>query len=145
MSRAEHADAARRRVLVTPEGIAMPVTLASRGSRLGALMIDLIIIIAVIFVVVIVLGFAKQGADAAAGGETPDIHSPAGQFIEIVTILTLFALRHGYFLMFELGPRGATPGKRMTGIRSAARSGGRLSTEMVLARNLLQNSDLAIA
>jgi uncharacterized RDD family membrane protein YckC len=142
MSRAERADAARRRVLVTPEGIAMPVTLASRGSRLGALMIDLMIIMAVILVVVIVLGFAKQGADAAAGGATPDIHSPAGQFIEIVAILALFALRHGYFLMFELGPRGATPGKRLTGLRIAARDGKRLTTEMVLARNLLRDIEL---
>jgi len=142
MSRTERADAARRRVLVTPEGIAMPVTLASRGSRLGALMIDLMIIMAVIFVFVIVLGFAKQGADAAAGGDIPDIHSPAGQFIEIVAILALFALRHGYFLMFELGPRGATPGKRMTGLRIAARDGKRLTPEMVLARNLLRDIEL---
>jgi hypothetical protein len=51
-------------------------------------------------------------------------------------------LRYGYFLLFELGPRGATPGKRLTGIRIAARSGGRLSTEMVLARNLLRDIEL---
>ena len=31
----------RRRVMVTPEGIALPVTLASRGTRFGALALDL--------------------------------------------------------------------------------------------------------
>ena len=30
----------RRRMLITPEGIAVPVTIASRGSRLGALVLE---------------------------------------------------------------------------------------------------------
>ena len=34
----------RDRIMVTPEGIALPLTLASRGTRLGALMLDLIFI-----------------------------------------------------------------------------------------------------
>lgn len=142
MSRVAQADAARRRVLVTPEGIAMPVTLASRGARLGALMIDVTIIITLVVVLAVVLGLARAGADAAMGVKDGDGLSPAGQFLEIVAILAIFALRHGYFLMFELGPRGATPGKRMTGLRIAARDGKRLTTEMVLARNLLRDIEL---
>lgn len=142
MSRLARAANSSRRVLVTPEGIAMPVTLASRGSRLGALMIDLMIITAAIIVLFVVLAFAKQGADAAMGVTDEPASSPAGQFLEIVAILAIFALRHGYFLMFELGPRGATPGKRLTGLRIAARDGKRLTTEMVLARNLLRDIEL---
>lgn len=142
MSRAIASDAARQRVLVTPEGIAMPITLASRGSRIGALMIDVMLIAGTVIVLAVVLGFAKQGADAAMGLKGDDSGSPAGQFIEIAAILAIFALRHGYFLMFELGPRGATPGKRITGLRIAARDGKRLTTEMVLARNLLRDIEL---
>jgi uncharacterized RDD family membrane protein YckC len=58
----------------------------------------------------------------------------------------MFLLRNAYFLFFELGPRGATPGKRITGIRIAARAndsgGGRLTAEMVIARNLLRDIEL---
>ncbi len=139
MSRSNPHDAQRRRVLVTPEGIALPVVLAGRGARLGALIIDLTIIAVTVIVAAIVLGFA--GAGAAMSG-TKDGGNPAAEAIQIVLILLLFALRYGYFLVFELGPRGATPGKRLTGIRIAARGGGRLSTEMVLARNLLRDIEL---
>jgi hypothetical protein len=45
-------------------------------------------------------------------------------------------------MFFELGPRGATPGKRMMGIRVAARGGGPLTAEMVIARNLLRDIEL---
>lgn len=54
----------------------------------------------------------------------------------------LFLLRNGWFLIFELGPRGATPGKRALGLRIAARDGARLTTEMVLARNLLRDIEI---
>ena len=68
----------------------------------------------------------------------------AVQFALIVYIALQFLLRHAYFLYFELGPRGATPGKRMTGVRVAARDGGRLTTEMVLARNLLRDVEITL-
>ena len=137
----------RRRTLITPEGIALPVTLASRGTRFGALLIDLTII----FVTMIVSAFglyyiasklmAMNGFDL----EKSDPKMPgAVQFVIIVYIALLFLLRHAYFLFFELGPRGATPGKRLTGVRVAARDGGRLTTEMVLARNLLRDVEITL-
>lgn len=135
-------DARRRRVLITPEGIALPVMLAGRGARLGALLIDLTIIAITVIAAVIVLGFTSAGANAAIDDAAKGARNPAADALQIALILILFVLRHGYFLLFELGPRGATPGKRLTGIRIAARSGGRLSTEMVLARNLLRDIEL---
>jgi uncharacterized RDD family membrane protein YckC len=62
----------------------------------------------------------------------------------ILWIAAMFLLRNAWFLYFELGPRGATPGKRITGIRIAARDGGRLTAEMVIARNLLRDVELFI-
>ena len=44
----------------------------------------------------------------------------------------------------ELGARGATPGKRLLGIRVAARDGGKLTADMVIARNLLRDSELVM-
>ena len=135
----------RRRVLVTPEGIALPVTLASRGTRFGALLIDLTIMFVTMLIVTIALAFiaGKVLSDSPLKfGKGGPAMPAAAQFLIIVYIAFLFLLRYAYFLFFELGPRGATPGKRMTGVRVAARDGGRLTTEMVLARNLLRDIEV---
>ncbi len=135
----------RRRTVVTPEGIAMPVILASRGTRFGALLIDLMIIATTLFIVTLVLVLIATQLDRLADGKlkiTEDGFGLALQGVIIFYIALIFLTRYGYFLFFELGPRGATPGKRMTGIRIAARGGGRLSTEMVLARNLLRDIEV---
>jgi uncharacterized RDD family membrane protein YckC len=135
----------RRRVLVTPEGIAMPVMLASRGTRFGALLIDLIVIVTSLALITLVLGLIASQLGKMTGGELKPGKDGLGLALQGVIIFyfaLLFLARYGYFLFFELGPRGATPGKRMTGIRIAARGGGRLTTEMVLARNLLRDIEI---
>lgn len=134
----------RRRVMVTPEGIALPVTLASRGSRFGALALDLMFIVLLIVGVSLALGLSAAQVAAAAGGKAELARNVqhAVEFLVIVYIAIMFLFRHAYFLFFELGPRGATWGKRITGIRIAARDGGRLKPEMVLARNLLRDIEL---
>ena len=137
----------RRRTLITPEGIALPVTLASRGTRFGALLIDLTIIVVTMVISAFGLFFIASKVMKMNGQELEkaDPTMPgAVQFVVIVYIALLFLLRHAYFLYFELGPRGATPGKRMTGVRVAARDGGRLTTEMVLARNLLRDVEITL-
>lgn len=139
----------RRRVMITPEGIALPVTLASRGTRFGALALDLGIIVLAMVLTTLVLDIsASQIADLAGdklGKDLPGAQH-AVEFLVIVWIAVIFLFRHGYFLLFELGPRGATPGKRITGIRIAARGNGdgagRLTAEMVIARNLLRDIEL---
>jgi uncharacterized RDD family membrane protein YckC len=136
-------DNSRVRQIVTPEGIALPITLASRGSRFGALLLDLIFIFLLMLFTTLGLiwlggGVAKvEGMDASDG-------SAGGllQFLVILWLAAVFLFRNAYFLFFELGPRGATPGKRAVGIRIAARDGGRLSAEMVIARNLLRDIEL---
>lgn len=133
----------RLRTLITPEGIALPLTLASRGSRFGALALDLcfvgLAIVLTTLAMVLLLG-GLAGIDLEQPG-----NGPAGHAVELLVILwiaAMFLFRNAYFLYFELGPRGATPGKRITGIRVAARDGGRLSPEMVIARNLLRDIEL---
>ena len=133
----------RDRVLITPEGIALPLTLASRGTRAGALMLDLIFIGIAMLLTTIGLIFIAGGTAAVMqrmNTGTPSAH--ALEFLFILWIAAMFLFRNAYFLFFELGPRGATPGKRITGIRIAARGGGRLTAEMVIARNLLRDIEL---
>ncbi|MEM7780869.1 MAG: RDD family protein [Pseudomonadota bacterium] len=132
----------RRRMLVTPEGIAVPVTIASRGSRLGALVLDFLILgigmVLIIWFLAYVFGGVLQEATQALDNQV----SGAGEFVVILFILLVFMARYGYFLSFELGARGATLGKRIVGIRVAARNGGRLTAEAIVARNLLRDIEL---
>lgn len=133
----------RERMMITPEGIALPLTLASRGTRFGALMLDLFFIVLLIIGTTLVLASIAGGMSNLAA--KVDKGSAAGHALEFLIILwmaAMFLFRNAYFLFFELGPRGATPGKRITGIRIAARDGGRLTAEMVIARNLLRDIEL---
>jgi len=133
-------NARKRREMVTPEGIALPITLASRGSRFGALLLDLMLIFGLNIAFSLLLRALALGI-FAPGGEVKN-SSAMLEFIQVMMILFGFALFNGYFMFFELGPRGATPGKRLTGIRIAARDGGRLTPEAVIARNLLRDIEL---
>lgn len=137
----------RGRIMVTPEGVALPLTVASRAARAGALMLDLLFIGLAVFLTFLGLIFMAGGAlvGAAQRGDGGSLFYSL-QFVQIVAIIALFLFRNAYFLFFELGPRGATPGKRITGIRVAARGAGdgegRLSAEMIIARNLLRDIEL---
>jgi len=133
----------RDRILVTPEGISLPVAVASRGARMGALMLDLLIIVVLIIASTIALFQIAGGvAQVERAAQSGSVAGQVLQFLAIVWIVVIFLFRNAYFLFFELGPRGATPGKRLTGIRIAARDGGRLTAEMVIARNLLRDIEL---
>jgi uncharacterized RDD family membrane protein YckC len=133
----------RDRILVTPEGIALPVTVAGRGARLGALILDLTFILILMIGSTVALAAIAGGAgQAMQSAENMTAAGHAIQFLLIVWIVIMFLFRNAYFLFFELGPRGATPGKRLTGMRIAARDGGRLTAEMVIARNLLRDIEM---
>ncbi len=136
----DEATAKRARTLITPEGIAIPIIVASRGARVGALVLDFLLIIVVMIVIQIVLTLI---ADELFGDvfRCGTMSGPL-EFVIIVYFLLMFFARYGYFLGYELGPRGATPGKRAVGIRVAARNGGRLTPEAVIARNLVRDIEL---
>lgn len=130
----------RRRELVTPEGLALPLTIASRSARAGALLLDLTLIFVTFFVIAILLGMMGLSMIDVEDDKV----SPAVAVIIVMLILVVFLSRYAYFLFFELGPRGATPGKRGLGIRVAARGGGRLTAEAVIARNLMRDVEVFV-
>jgi len=137
------AAAKRQRVMVTPEGIVLPVTVASRGARMGALFLDLVFIVLIMIGTIILLSYIAGGTFSQLRqlGDNKAI-AHALEFLLVLYFVVMFLFHYAYFLWFELGPRGATPGKRIVGIRVAARDGGRLSAEMVIARNLLRDLEL---
>ena len=129
----------RDRMLVTPEGLALPLTVGSRGNRAGALLLDLTFIFIGLILFFMVLGAVGFSLFGLAG---TDNVNPVLELVIVLIILLMFLARYGYFLWFELGPRAATPGKRLLGLRVAARDGGRLTAEMVIARNLLRDVEV---
>ena len=132
----------RQRVMVTPEGLALPLTLASRSARFAALMLDLIGIGVAMIVTTLLLVWLAGGVANLDQARSGSAAGRALEFLMVVWLAAMFLFRNAWFLAFELGPRGATPGKRATGIRVAARDGGRLSAERIIARNLLRDIEL---
>ena len=132
----------RARTLITPEGLALPLTLASRGARAGALIIDMVIIVIGLIAFQWVMQELFKGVVEGIGFDPQQDLPGSAEFLVITSVLIGFAAWYGYFLVQELGPRGATLGKRLVGIRIAARGGARLTPEAVIARNLLRDIEV---
>ena len=127
-ARRPYAPRTRERSLTTPEGVRLRLDLAGSGERAGAFVLDLTIMVALLLIVTIavftlIISFqSKNAAEAAV----------------VIWLLGFFALRNFYFILFEAGERGATPGKRAMQIRVAARDGGRLAFGQIVARNMMR-------
>jgi uncharacterized RDD family membrane protein YckC len=60
----------------------------------------------------------------------------------ILWLLGFFLLRNGWFILFEIGGRGATPGKMALGLRVVARDGAPLTGGAVIARNAMREIEV---
>jgi uncharacterized RDD family membrane protein YckC len=120
----------KRREIVTPEGVPLTVELAEFSERGIALIIDLLICFAAGFVMVLAFLFLA-------------ISGKLGAIVFLAVLnLVMFFLRVLYFIHFELSGRGATPGKRVAGIRVIDRRGGPLRASAVIARNLMRELEI---
>ncbi|MDR1650168.1 MAG: RDD family protein [Synergistaceae bacterium] len=109
--------------VVSPEGVALEVPIASKGERLAAFMIDIALMTAALVMTVILLVIL--------------IFSNASMSVSLTLILFLsFAIRNMYFIHFELAWQGRTPGKKICSLRVINRAGGELSPSAVIARSL---------
>lgn len=118
-----------RLTIATPEGVVLDVTLAGLGSRLIAVLIDLLI------QWIILLAFLLGLIAVTGDGETSGI-------VIAVAVLVGFGVLFGYDVLFEVLASGRTPGKRLTGLR-VVKVGGQPVTFMSSAvRNLLRIVDM---
>ena len=120
-----------RRQFITPEGVDLKLELAGAGERATAFLIDALIMFAILIAVTIVIVYLDRGAGASA--DAP---------LSIIWLLGFFVLRNGWFILFELSGRGATPGKRLLGLRVVARDGARLTGGAVVVRNAMRELEL---
>lgn len=138
------ANPALDRTMVTPEGIALNVSVAPFMSRVWATVLDLLIISLVSSVIAILcIFFAYLFLIGSSSADMLSLDGPLG-FFGIIWIISNFVLQNGYFIYFEMGDRAATWGKRAMGIRVASRDGGRLTAEAIIARNILRTIELFI-
>ena len=127
------------REFVTPEGVDLRLRVGAAGERAAAFLLDAVFIVTTLVVFVFLVG-AAAAALASLGVE--ELRNGLGSAVFIVWLLGFFFLRNFYFVTFELGARAATPGKRILGLRVAARDGGRLTSEAVFARNAMREIEV---
>jgi uncharacterized RDD family membrane protein YckC len=125
-----------KRTFITPEGVDLRLELGSAGSRAGAFMIDLGLMTLFLVAVTILTLYLFWATLSTKDGGAP------GQFLAILWLIGAFVLRNGWFSLFEMGGRGATPGKRLMGLRVVARDGARLTGAAVIARNAMREIEV---
>ena len=127
-ARRTKAPVARRRSFVTPEGVDLQLELGGAGTRAAAFLIDVTLMLIVMIAATLAL-FALDKATQA-------------DIAKILWLIGAFVLRNGWFVLFEMGGRGATPGKRLMRLRVVARDGARLTAGAVLARNAMREIEV---
>lgn len=127
-ARRTKAPVARRRRFVTPEGVDLQLELGGAGTRAAAFLIDVTLMLIVMIAVTAALFALDQATQA--------------DIAKILWLIGAFVLRNGWFVLFETGGRGATPGKRLMGLRVVARDGARLTAGAVLARNAMREIEV---
>jgi len=114
-----------RRRLVTPEGVDLGVIIGDSGQRIGAFVIDMIVMIVGMIALSILAAYAA-------------VTQEGGEMVSVIWLLGFFLIRNFYFIAMELRPRAATLGKHWMKLRVVARDGGRLTADAVVARNLMR-------
>lgn len=125
----EPASGSLRRRLVTPEGVALELELGSAGARASAFMLDALAILGILIIMTLAIIFAG-------------VMRATGELLTVLWLIGFFLLRNGWFTIFEMGGRGATPGKRAMGLRVVARDGARLTGAAVMARNAMRELEI---
>ena len=110
------------------EGVQIRMSMAGPIIRSAAWMLDALIRIA-IYIGIVIVGSLM----AVVVGET------LGQ---AVLLLAIFFMEWLYYVAFEVGRRGATPGKRVLGLRVVSTTGAPLTVRQSLIRNLMRAVDL---
>jgi uncharacterized RDD family membrane protein YckC len=124
-----------KRSFITPEGVDLRLELGSAGSRAGAFIIDMLLMVLTLVAMTLIIIYLLQGSRSGSFNGT-------AEFLSVVWLIGFFLLRNGWFALFEMGSRGATPGKRMIGLRVVARDGARLTGAAVIARNAMREIEV---
>lgn len=125
--------------VLTPEQVAIRYELAGFGSRAVAAIIDSLLQLAAIVAILFVFLLISQI-------KLTDSHvmvNRIGKSVAIgVALLIFFILSWGYYIAFEFLWNGATPGKRLLGLRVIKDGGHPVDFRAVVIRNLVRAVDI---
>jgi uncharacterized RDD family membrane protein YckC len=124
----------QRHSIVTPEAVAVRVDIAELGSRVGAALIDGLILGGVLIVIQILVGIA--GTIGLLGLD--------GDLAAALYAAFLLLIAFGYHPFFEEIWNGQTPGKRAFALRVIQTDGQPVGLGPVLLRNLLWPFDVLL-
>jgi len=110
--------------VLTPEGVALRFVIARAGDRLGAFLLDALIIFGA--TLALILTALAAGTDDASG------------WLLAFVFVAIFLLQTFYFIWFESRGRGMTPGKARVGIRVMDARGGTLTVGAIVVRNVMR-------
>lgn len=119
----------KRKVLLSPEGVALEVQIAGHGERLTAFTLDMLFMGAAVLCLYLAVGAIFFSRYASSVGMT-------------LILFVAFIVRNAYFLHFELAWQGRTPGKKICGLRVINRAGGELTPTALIARNLTREVEV---
>lgn len=119
----------RTRDIVTPEGVPITVEIAAVSERASAFLLDTVFWNVLVFVMVLPIFYLTR------------IGSSMMIAIGLASLVS-FLIRNTYFIHFELLWGGATPGKRIMGLRVIDREGGPLLPTAVIARNMTREFEI---
>ena len=126
--------------VVTPEQVAIRYELAGFGTRALAAIVDWLISMLLILLVSIPFLLAyRESIDF----ENFSVDAISRSIILGIFILIYFIITWGYFIFFETLWNGATPGKRMMGLRVIRDGGFPVDFRAVVIRNLVRAIDMA--
>jgi len=126
--RAAAAPRTLRRSFVTPEGVDLRLELGGAGARAVAFVLDAVMIFTILILSTIAIGLLVSDGKS--------------EILLILWLIGSFVLRNGWFTLFEIGGRGATPGKMLIGLRVVARDGAPLTGGAVIARNAMREIEI---
>lgn len=127
----------------TPENVTFGYGIAGLGSRFVAAIIDTLLTGALLLLLNILLVVSlRQVADASptVSMAAEDPGWAVGLGLALYALLN-FAILWGYYLIFELGWQGQTPGKRLAKIRVVRLDGGVPGFLEIAIRNLVRIVD----
>ena len=116
--------------VVGPEGVPLTFEAATIAERITAYCLDLFIV-ALTYVVIYILGVVVMMVTHLA--------EPLA-----LTMAVAFLLWNFYFVVFEVRWQGATPGKRLLGLKVVSADGRGLTTDAIVARNLLRDLEVLV-
>lgn len=120
----------------TPENVTLEFELAGVGSRGVAVIIDTVIQSVILFFIALIVVLLS------GDGYFDLLFTEENTLYIVLSLLLIFVIQFGYFLLFEFFTKGLTPGKKIVGLKVIMANGEPLSFTAALIRNLLRIGDM---